>query len=101
VLTAKAGGASYADLIAKGWNDALLIQHGLMLAPVVAPPPLPAAPVVPNPAILVPPVPGVPAVPPAPPARVMTAAAQGASYADLIAKGWTDALLVQHGLMLP
>jgi len=29
-LTAKANGASYADLIKAGWNDALLVQHGMM-----------------------------------------------------------------------
>jgi hypothetical protein len=51
-----------------------------------------------NPAFLAPPPP--PAVPAAPPARNLTAKAAGASYADLIKAGWTDALLVQHGLML-
>lgn len=30
-LTAKAAGASYADLIKAGWNDALLVVHGMML----------------------------------------------------------------------
>lgn len=39
--------------------------------------------------------------PPMPPARTMTAAAQGASYAQMIAAGWTDALLIQNGMMLP
>jgi hypothetical protein len=52
-----------------------------------------------NPAFLAPPPP--PAVPAAPPARNLTAKAAGASYADLIKAGWTDALLVQHGLLLP
>jgi hypothetical protein len=51
-----------------------------------------------NPAFLAPPPP--PAVPAAPPAKQLTAKAAGASYADLIKAGWTDALLVQHGLML-
>lgn len=48
----------------------------------------------PNPAFL-----GVP--PPAPPApvRTMTAKANGASYEQLIAAGWNDALLIQHGMM--
>ena len=54
-----------------------------------------------NPAFL-----GVPAAPPppppaAPPAKQLTPKAAGASYADLIKAGWTDALLVQHGMMLP
>lgn len=39
VMTDLAGGVSYADHIAKGWTDALLVEHKLMLprvAPVVA-----------------------------------------------------------------
>jgi hypothetical protein len=66
----------------------------------VAPPP--AAPV-PTPIPVIPNVGFVQVPPPAPPAapvRQMTALAQGASYEDCIAKGWTDALLIQHGLML-
>lgn len=51
-----------------------------------------------NPAFLAPPPP--PAVPVAP-VRNLTAKAAGASYADLIKAGWTDALLVQHGMMTP
>lgn len=58
----------------------------------------------PHPQFLAPAVPGVPGAPAAPaapaaPVRQMTAAAQGVRYEDYIAKGWTDALLVQHGLM--
>jgi len=30
-LTAKANGATYEQLIGAGWNDALLVQHGMML----------------------------------------------------------------------
>jgi hypothetical protein len=45
-----------------------------------------------NPAFLAP--------PPPPAAKQLTAKANGASYADLIKAGWTDALLVQHGMML-
>lgn len=51
----------------------------------------------PYPAILTPPIP-VPTAPPVP-QRIMLPASQGASYEDLIAAGWTDALLIQHGLM--
>ena len=39
--------------------------------------------------------------PPTAPARVMTPAANGATYEQMIAAGWTDALLTQHGMMLP
>lgn len=51
-----------------------------------------------NPAFLAPPAP--PVAPPAS-AKRMTAAANGASYADMIRAGWNDALLVQHGMMEP
>lgn len=40
-------------------------------------------------------------IPTPPPGRVMLPAAQGATYEQLIAKGWTDATLVQHSLMAP
>lgn len=80
--------------------------------PVIASPPAPGVPA------SAPPVPGVPAgVPtpppvaamappppaaPAPPARVMTALAAGVPYETFIADPrWTDALLIQHGYMLP
>lgn len=49
-----------------------------------------------NPAFLAPASPVNP-----PPPRALTAKAAGASYADLIKAGWTDALLVQHGMMAP
>lgn len=72
------------------------------------PPALPVAagpiPVVPNVGFLQVPPPAVAPVPPpvvaAPPARQMTAAANGVPYEAYIAQGWTDALLVQHGMML-
>jgi hypothetical protein len=51
----------------------------------------PNVPVPTNPAFLAP--------PPPPAAKQLTAKAAGASYADLIKAGWTDALLVQHGMM--
>jgi len=38
---------------------------------------------------------------PVAPVRQMTAAAGGHAYEAMIAQGWTDALLVQHGMMLP
>jgi hypothetical protein len=61
--------------------------------------PTPTIPVIPNVAfagIVTPPPP-----PPAAPVRQLTALAQGATYEQLIAGGWTDALLVSQGLMLP
>lgn len=78
--------------------------------PVYTPPQSPGAPagmpappqvaVTPNPAILTPPT-GIPTPPPPQqaPVRQMTAAAQG-TYEMYVAQGWTDALLIQHGLML-
>ena len=58
----------------------------------VTPPPVPP---LPHSTILTPPA------PPAPPVHAMTAKAEGMPYESFIASGWTDALLVQHGLMMP
>jgi hypothetical protein len=48
-----------------------------------------------------PPPPPAPDAPPPPPAstHMMTAKANGATYEAMIAKGWTDDLLIQHGMM--
>jgi hypothetical protein len=54
--------------------------------------------VAPAPSFLAPPV---PPVAPVAPQRVMLPAAQGATYEAMCAAGWTDALLVQHGMMAP
>ncbi len=43
--------------------------------------------------------PAAPAAPPPVPQRVMLPAANGHSYESLVAAGWTDAALVQHGMM--
>ncbi len=65
----------------------------------VVPPPVAAVPppvgVVPPPVVAVPP-------PVTPPAVVhqMTAKAGGATYEQMIAQNWTDALLLEHGMML-
>lgn len=45
------------------------------------------------------PSPSSPPPPPAAPARVMLAAANGATYEQMIAAGWTDETLVAHGMM--
>jgi len=85
---------------------------GVPQVPGVAPAPLAPAGFAPTPSV---PVPGAPAPipvtpnpgfvqvpPPAPaaPVRQMTAAAQGIPYESYVAQGWTDAQLVQNGLML-
>lgn len=67
------------------------------VAPVQAAVP-PTPPTAYAPILTVPQVP-VPAAPPVPTAaRAMSAKAQGASYESLLAAGWTDALLTQHGM---
>lgn len=43
--------------------------------------------------------PAVPAAPPAAPGRTMLPAAQGATYEQMIAAGWTDDTLRAHGMM--
>ena len=94
------------------------VANGLPQVPGVAPLPLPPAGSVPMPSA---PVPGAPApipvtpnpgfvqvpppapvlmAPPAAPVRQMTPAAQGIPYESYVAQGWTDAQLVQNGLML-
>lgn len=77
-------------------------------APVSAVPPVTApaaiaAPIAPAPVSVTPPPPAYPEIltPPSPvTGKTLTAKAAGASYEQLIAAGWTDDLLVQHGMML-
>lgn len=90
-----------------GVAPAPLAPAGFAPTPSVPVPGAPAPiPVTPNPGFVqVPPPAATPAPmapPPAPaaPVRQMTAAAQGIPYESYIAQGWTDALLVQNGLML-
>jgi len=70
-------------------------------APVVTPPVAPVTyqtpGVVPAPSFLAPPVPAAPVAP----QRVMLPAANGATYDAMRAAGWSDELLVQHGMMAP
>lgn len=100
-------------LRAAGWTDDQIVAGGYATRPLPVSPPV--APPVPSPAASTPPVPAPAPVtpspsspPPAPysgymhppaPARVMLPAAQGQTYEAMIAAGWTDALLVQHGMM--
>ena len=73
----------------------------------MATPPAGFAPVTPAPAnpVAMPAPAPIPANPaflavPLTPVRQMTPAAQGATYEAMIAAGWTDELLVQHGMMV-
>jgi len=70
----------------------------------IAPAPAPVVPVqvAPDPTFvqIVPVAPVIPVAPVAP-VKQMTAAANGIAYEAYIAQGWTDALLIQHGMMLP
>lgn len=104
------------------WTDALLVQEGYMMAPVVQAPPPPLVPggsapvpspgapiaVVPNPQFTQVPAPGAPAgLPPLVPAAAVgptmtaKATATGMTYAQLLAMpGWNEQLLRQEGYIL-
>lgn len=88
-MTAKANGATYESFIAQGWTDEMMITQGFLVSGSVptATPPAPVVPVIPNLNFVKP--------------KVMLPAANGATYESFIAQGWTDALLVQHGMMAP
>ena len=88
-----------------GVAPAPLPQGGFAPMPSAPVPGAPAPiPVMPNPGFVQvpPPAPAPMAPPPAPvaPVRQMTAAAQGVTYEAYVAAGWSDAQLVQNGLML-
>ena len=86
-----------------GVAPAPLPQGGFAPMPSAPAPGAPAPiPVTPNPGFVQVPPPAPMASPPAPaaPVRQMTAAAQGIPYESYVAQGWTDAQLVQNGLML-
>ena len=88
-----------------GVAPAPLAPAGFAPTPSVPVPGAPAPiPVTPNPGFVQvpPPAPAPMAPPPAPvaPVRQMTAAAQGVTYEAYVAAGWSDAQLVQNGLML-
>jgi len=86
-----------------GVAPAPLPQGGFAPMPSAPAPGAPAPiPVTPNPGFVQVPPPAPMAPPPAPvaPVRQMTAAAQGIPYESYIQQGWTDAMLVQNGLML-
>ena len=88
-----------------GVAPAPLLPAGSVPTPYAPVPGAPAPiPVTPNPGFVQvpPPAPAPMAPPPAPvaPVRQMTAAAQGVTYEAYVAAGWSDAQLVQNGLML-
>lgn len=103
------------DVSAAGFGQGVTLPPGASVTPPAGsfspqPPAAPSAPVAPSapivpppPPVAVAPHPGIltPPAPPAAPVRQMTAAAQGQTYEALIAAGWTDALLIQHGMMTP
>ena len=96
-------GAS-ATPIGGGFNPALVAQptpHPQVYAAQAIPPLAAQAGFAPppNPAFLQVP-PGVPPVPLAPPAPVMTAKAGGATHAQMVAAGWTDAQMREHGYLV-
>ena len=86
------------DATSAGFGQAPL-PSGASAVPLAAmtSPPV-AAPVTPHPGFLTAALPPPPAAPPAP-VRVMLPAAGGATYEAMIAAGWTDVQLVQHGMM--
>lgn len=91
------------DASAVGFGSAPLPAGAMATPPATFTPPVPqevapAALPTPNPAFLQPPV-FTPPVPPAPAMHRLTTKAAGATYEQLIGAGWTDALLVQHGMM--
>lgn len=86
-----------------GIAPAPLAPAGSVPMPYAPAPGAPAPiPVTPNPGFVQVPPPAPMAPPPAPvaPVRQMTAAAQGVTYEAYVAAGWSDAQLVQNGLML-
>ena len=88
-------GAS-ATPLAQGFNPAPAVSTPA--TPPAYTPPVTQAPA-PYTPILTPPVPAAAPVPPTAPVRVMLPAANGATYEQMIAAGWNDALLIQHGMM--
>lgn len=82
------------DVSAVGFGQGVSLPAGATMAPTTAG--IPATGAIP-PAPMVPP-PAVPAAPAAP-ARQMTALANGATYEQMIAAGWTDATLIAGGMM--
>jgi hypothetical protein len=101
IMLASANGIPYEQWRAQGWTDEQLIAAGHMAAPVAvtppAPPPAPAA--APPPPAAPPPAPAAPPPTPPAPVRTMLPAAAGQTYEAMLSAGWTDALLIQHGMM--
>lgn len=99
-LVAVPGAAhSIEALRAGGWTDDQIVAGGY--ATRSAPLPATATPAPTPPASTPAPAPGAPPATPSPTSRVMLPAANGQTYEQMIAAGWTDALLVSQGMMAP
>ena len=97
---------------AQGFNPAPVAAPATTTPPVAnvappayVPPTAPATTMPPVANVAPPPIPHVgilnPPVAPAAPVKTMTAKAGGITYEQMVANGWSDDLLVQHGYMLP
>lgn len=96
------------DTASVGFGASTALPAGASATPIGgnwAPPASPVA-ATPNPAFLhvppqapTPPAPPAPPAPPVPAGPVMTAKAGGATYAAMVAAGWNDAQLREHGYM--
>jgi hypothetical protein len=89
------GGGMSPSQVAAAFGGAPTAMPQAAPAPTM-PPPTAAAPVQPHPGFVT----GAAMAPPPAPVHQMTPLANGATYEQMIAAGWTDALLVQHGMML-
>lgn len=90
--------ASGPDVASAGFGAAPL-PAGASMVPTAGP--MPAAPVAPvAPVAATPPLPVPPPAPAFRQVRQMTEKAGGATYEAMIAAGWSDELLIQHGMMV-
>lgn len=104
IMLPAAKGVTYESYRQAGWTDEQLIANGMMAAPVAASPVTPpppydaymATPAAPPPVTVAPP----PVITPPPaPQRVMLPKAGGVPYDSFVSQGWSDAQLVEHGMM--
>lgn len=93
-------GAAPAEPLPAGARPVTHAVPGFAPAAPAAPTAPATAPVAPDPRFLAVPPPVAPPVSPPPkPARQMTAAANGATYEQYVAAGWSDAQMIQAGLL--
>jgi len=89
VMTAAANGMTYDQYKAAGWTDEQMISQGVASAPPATTNPAPPSP---------PAAPDAPAPPSAPAQLIMTAAANGMTYDQYKAAGWTDEQMISQGV---